>query len=123
MTEAAKGDSLNNPNGITWNASQKQFVLAPFGGNNVQAWEPGKGNPVTLTSGPGQYDGVEILSNGNVLISSWADSSVYIAHGGTHMVRMVRGVSAPADIGVDTKRNLVAVPRFNDGKVEYFKIQ
>ena len=122
VTEAAKGDSLNNPNGITWNASQKQFILAPFGGNDIQAWEPGK-PLVTLTTGPGQYDGVEALQNGNVLISSWADSSVYIAHGGTHMVRMVRGVSAPADIGVDTKRNLVLVPRFNDGKVEYYKIQ
>ena len=38
------------------------------------------------------------------------------------MMPLVRNVSAPADIGVDTKRNLVAVPRFNDNKVEYFRI-
>jgi hypothetical protein len=31
-------------------------------------------------------------------------------------------VSGPADIGVDTKRNIVAIPRFNDNKVDYYKI-
>jgi sugar lactone lactonase YvrE len=123
ITEAATGDSLVNPNGLTWDATRKAFLLAPFGSTNIQTWAPGQANPTTLTTGPGQYDGIELLANGNVLVSSWADSSVYVAHGGTHMVRMVRGVSAPADIGVDTKRNLVAVPRFNDGKVEYYKIQ
>jgi hypothetical protein len=38
------------------------------------------------------------------------------------MAPLVKNVSAPADIGVDTKRYRVAVPRFNDGKVEYFRI-
>ena len=118
----ASGDSLANPNGIAWDAANKRWVLAPFGGPNIQTLTAGQRNPVTLTTGPGGYDGVEVLANGNVLVSSWADSSVYIAHGGVHMVRMIKGVTAPADIGVDTKRNVVAVPRFNDAKVEYFRI-
>ena len=35
---------------------------------------------------------------------------------------MIRNVSATADIGVDTKRSLVAVPRLNDNKVDYYKL-
>ena len=73
-------------------------------------------------TGPGGYDGIEVMDNGNVLVSSWTDSTVYILHGGTHMMPLVKNVAAPADIGVDTKRNLVAIPRFNDGKVEYWRI-
>ena len=32
------------------------------------------------------------------------------------------GVNGPADIGVDTKRSVVAIPLFNDGKVAYYKL-
>jgi hypothetical protein len=121
VTEAAKGDSLANPNGIAWDAAGNRFILAAFGGNHLQAWAPGQATPTNLVSGPGQYDGIEI-HNGNILVSSWADSSVQIAHGGSHLMPLVRNVSAPADIGIDTKRNVLAIPRFNDGKVEYYKI-
>lgn len=122
VTEAARGDSLSNPNGIVWDATRNGFILAPFGGPSLQTWAPGQQNPATLVAGPGQYDGVEVLSNGNILVTSWADSAVHVVHGGSHMMPLIRNVSAPADIGVDTKRNVVAVPRFNDGKVEYYRI-
>jgi len=121
VTEAAKGDSLGNPNGIAWDAANNRFVLAPFGGNSVQTWSAGQAAPASLIAGPGQYDGVEVVPQG-ILVSSWADSAVHIIHGGTHMATLVSNVSAPADIGVDTKRNVVAIPRFNDGKVEYYSI-
>jgi sugar lactone lactonase YvrE len=122
VTEPAKGDSLGNPNGIAWDAVNNRFVLAPFGGNNVQTWSAGQANPATLASGPGGYDGIEVLPNGNVLVSSWTDSTVQVIHPGGHMTPLVKNVSAPADIGVDTKRNVLAVPRFNDAKVEYYRL-
>lgn len=122
VTEVASGDSLANPNGIAWDAAGNRWILAPFGGPNVQALSAGQKNPATLVAGPGGYDGVEVLANSNILVSSWTDSTVHIIHGGSHMMPLIRNVSAPADIGVDTKRNVVAVPRFNDGKVEYFRI-
>ena len=121
VTEAAKGDSLGNPNGIAWDAAGNRFVLAPFGGNSVQTWTSGQAAPANMIAGPGQYDGIEVVPQG-ILVSSWADSAVHIIHGGVHMATLVPNVSAPADIGVDTKRNVVAIPRFNDGKVEYYSI-
>jgi sugar lactone lactonase YvrE len=123
VTEAARGDSLGNPNGIAWDQAGNRFILAPFGSPNLQTWSPGQATPTTLVAGPGGYDGIEVLSNGNILVSSWTDSTVHIVHGGSHMMPLIRNVAAPADIGVDTKRNIVAIPRFNDGKVEYFRIQ
>ena len=110
-----------NPNGITWDAANKRWLLAPFGGTDVQTLAPAAKNPTKLVAGPGQYDGIEVLDDGRILVSSWADSAVHLITNGT-MTRIITGVSAPADIGVDTKRKIVAIPRFNDGKVEYFMI-
>src|SRR3954471_11964698 len=36
VSTVAEGDSLNNPNGLTWDAVGKRWLLAPFGGNHVQ---------------------------------------------------------------------------------------
>jgi hypothetical protein len=122
ITEAAKGDSLGNPNGIAWDQTGNRFILAPFGSPDLQSWKPGDATPTKLVSGPGGYDGIEVAANGNIYVSSWTDSTVYVVHGGSHMMPLVKNVSAPADIGIDTKRNVLAVPRFNDGKVEYYRL-
>ena len=120
VTEAATGDSLESPNGIAWDSTNARYVLAPFGGKDVQTWTPGQ-SPSKLADGPGQYDGIEVLRDGRVLVSSWADSSVYVVRNGT-MSKLVSGVSGPADIGVDSKRGVLAIPRFDQGQVEFWKI-
>jgi len=120
VTEAAKGDSLYGPNGITWDAANKRFLIASFTGKDVLSWTPGSA-PGHLVSGPGSYDGIEVLPGGGVLVSSWADSSVHLVQGG-QMSKLVTGVNGPADIGIDTKRNVLAVPLFTENKVAYFKL-
>lgn len=116
-----KADSLNAPNGIAWDGAGSRFVLAPFNGNAVQTWKEGDAKPATLATGPGQYDGVEVLADGRVLVSSWADSSINVIQGGT-LKKLINGVNAPADIGFDSKRSILAIPRFNENKVEFYKI-
>jgi sugar lactone lactonase YvrE len=120
VTEAATGDSLANPNGIAWDQANSRFVLAPFAGKDVQAWTPGNA-PTKIADGPGQYDGIEVLRDGRILVSSWADSSVYAVRDGK-MSKIVSTVSAPADIGVDSKRGVLAIPRFDQNQVEFWKI-
>ena len=38
------------------------------------------------------------------------------------MSALVKHVSGPADIGIDTKRNVLVVPRFTEDKIEFDKI-
>src|SRR4051812_821194 len=111
VTTIAEGDSLRNPNGLAYDAVGKRWVLAPFDGKDVQSMADGAKNPSMLATGPGSYDGIEVLQDGRIAVSSWADSAVYIISNGT-MTKAITGVEAPADIGVDTKRGLIAVPRF-----------
>ena len=114
-------DSLDWPNGITWDSTSGRFIIAPSGGKAIRTWKDGDRAATTLVSGPGNYDGVEVLADGRILVSSWADSAVHVIQNG-ELTTLVPNVSGPADIGVDTKRNILAIPRLNDNKVDYYKI-
>jgi sugar lactone lactonase YvrE len=116
-----KAVSLNAPNGITWDKTNSRFVLAPFSGNAVQSWKEGDKSTATLATGAGGYDGIEVLADGRVLVSSWTDSTVNAVKG-NRLSKIVTGVAGPADIGVDTKRNILAIPMFNDSKVAFFRV-
>jgi sugar lactone lactonase YvrE len=119
MTEEVKGDLLAGANGIAYDSANTRFILAPFGGKEVQTWRPGA-LPEPLATGPGMYDGVEIL-NGRIYVTSWADSAVHVIENG-RMRPFIRNLPSPADLGVDTRRTVLAVPRLNDGRVEYYKV-
>jgi hypothetical protein len=116
-TVAAQGDSLARPNGIAWDNANSRFVIAAFGGPSVLTWKKGDAAPAALASGPGQYDGIEVLDDGRILVSSWADSAVHVISNG-QMTKLVSSVEAPADIGYDTKRHQVLIPLFNANRVE-----
>jgi sugar lactone lactonase YvrE len=120
VTEAAKGDSLEGPNGITWDSANNRFIVVSFTGKDILGWTPGQ-SPAKIANGVGQFDGVEITRDGRVLVSSWADSSVY-AMRGNQLSKIISTVSAPADIGYDSKRNVVAIPRFDQNQVDFWKL-
>jgi sugar lactone lactonase YvrE len=119
---AIQSDSLGRPNGLTWDAKNSRFIVVAFGTNAVHGWAPGSKVVTTIATGPGQFDGVEITRDGRILVSSWADSSVSAINGNT-MSHIATGVEAPADIGLDPARGLLAVPLFNKGAVELWQLK
>jgi sugar lactone lactonase YvrE len=119
MTEEVKGEVLAGVNGITFDAPNTRFILAPFGRKEIQSWRPGA-LPEPLATGPGMYDGIEIV-NGRIYVTSWADSAVHVVENG-RMRKLIANLSSPADLGVDTRRGVLAVPRLNDGRIDYFKL-
>ncbi|HUF28273.1 MAG TPA: SMP-30/gluconolactonase/LRE family protein [Gemmatimonadaceae bacterium] len=122
VTVAIEGDTLARPNGITWDARNERFIVVQFGGTAVLGWRPGQAAPTRIAVGPGQFDGVEVLVDGRILVSSWADSSIHVIDA-TTMRRAIGGVNAPADIGVDRQRNRVLIPLFMDNRVEVWDLR
>ena len=67
-------------------------------------------------------DGIEVLPGGRVLVSAWNDSTVSeIA--GDRLRPLIRGVSAAADIGVDSEAGVVAIPLLREDRVEFWKLR
>ncbi|NUQ12610.1 MAG: SMP-30/gluconolactonase/LRE family protein [Gemmatimonadaceae bacterium] len=122
VTEVARGEAFRGANGIAWQDTTGKWLLAPASGTAVKTWVEGDSLPADLVTGPGQYDGIEALRDGRILVSSWADSAVHLITHGT-MSTLIAGVSGPADIGYDLRRGVVAVPRLLEGKVSFFQLK
>jgi sugar lactone lactonase YvrE len=121
ISVAVEGDTLGGPNGIAWDARNERFLIGSFAKPNILGWKLGDAAPTVVATGPGGFDGVEVLRNGRALISSWADSSLYALEPNGTLRRYLDGLPSPADIGFDTRRNRVAVPLFTANRVEIWQ--
>jgi sugar lactone lactonase YvrE len=120
----ALGDSaLGAPNGITWDAANRRFLVVPYGGGKaVRAWMPESATLTDVgTSAGGRFDGVEALADGRIVVASQADSSIHVFTGGTGRP-VIRVAGRPADIAVDTRRNRVAIPYIALNRVEIWQL-
>jgi sugar lactone lactonase YvrE len=121
VSVALATDSLESPNGITWDRNGKRFIVVPFNGSRrILAWRIGEKQPTQIGFGRGQFDGVEVLPDDRLVVTSWADSSISIRDGARETI--IRDVPSPADIGIDTKRMRIAVPELMKDRVELFTI-
>jgi hypothetical protein len=116
---ALQSDSLAGPNGITWDGKRGQFIVVPFAGNVVRAWAPGSKTTVPVATTKGQLDGVELLDEQRLLVTSWADSSLFILDQAGTATTVAGGLPSPADIGIDTRRSRVAIPLLMENRVEF----
>lgn len=118
---AIEADAIGGANGIAWDGANGRFVIVPFSDRTIFTWKKGDLQPTALTTGPGGYDGIEMIGGGRMLVSSWADSSVHLYSGETHR-RVITGKTNPADIGWDSRRNRVLIPLFSDNAVEIWSM-
>ncbi|WKW13597.1 hypothetical protein Strain138_002921 [Pseudogemmatithrix spongiicola] len=109
-------------NGIAFDAGNNRWLIVGFNSPSVFGWTAGTDSVTVLGSGPGGGDGIVILKDGRALYSSWADSSLYVFENGTS-TKLRGGLNAPADIGYDPRRHIVAVPLFTENRVELWQLK
>ena len=125
ISVAAEGFQLGQPNGITWDDVAKRWIVLSFDkfAGQVMANPSGSAKPqlIRTRAGGGQLDGVEVLNDGAVVFTSWADSSVHLLANGRDRP-IIREVPVAADIGMDTKRNNLAIPLSMLGHVQVWSL-
>lgn len=119
-TTALTSPKLEAPNGIAWDTREQRFVIVSFGGKGIYGWKPGDKDVTTLGSGPGQQDGVVTLPDGRIVVTSWADSSLFVLHKG-EVQKVASGIVSPADIDFSEKDSRVAVPQLMANKVQFWE--
>jgi hypothetical protein len=121
-TVALTSPKLEGPNGITWDPQQKRFVIVSFMGKGIHGWKPGDKDIQSIGTGPGQQDGVVMLPDGRLLVTSWTDSSLFVMENGQSR-KVASGLASPADIDVSPKDSRVAVPQLMLNKVQFLEVQ
>jgi sugar lactone lactonase YvrE len=117
----AQGPDLGRPNGLTPDSAG--LLVVTFGSGAIYRLDPLTGQRTDLPGPPqGQLDGVVRLTDGSILVSSWAASRIFqMGQGGATMVG--DSVPSPADIGLDAGRSRVLIPVFNENRVVIQPVQ
>ncbi len=116
----AKGKELAGPNGLAWSA-KGLLVNALMGNELSRLTDDGKREDVTKLPNGG-LDG--LLVNGDTVIcSSWGASTIYRGKLGGTFEPIIQNVKGPADIGWDSKRSRILVPRFMEDQIEVFELK
>jgi sugar lactone lactonase YvrE len=121
VNEAVRFDGSPGPNGVLFNEATGRVLVVPFATGTIYEWTPGSTTVDSVGAGPGSFDGAVRLADGRILISSWADSTVHEFANGT-LTPLIRGVPAPAELGVNEKTNVIAIPLFELGRVEFWQV-
>lgn len=123
VSTVASGLELRLPNGITWDPHGRRWIVVsfdPFAGD-VAAMPAQGASRQLLFRAKGRLDGVEVLSDGSILYTSWADSSVHLLAGSQDR-QLLREVPEAADLGVDTRRGRIAVPLATLDRVQLWSL-
>lgn len=120
VTVALATDSLAEPSGIVWDRRGKRFVIVSFGGSTILSWRPGDAQPRIIGYNRGQMDGVAVLPDGRLLVTSWKDSTLTIR--AADNLTSIGGFPSAAHLGVDTRRDRVAVPLPTKNRVDIWAI-
>ncbi|MEX0771350.1 MAG: hypothetical protein WD035_11480 [Balneolaceae bacterium] len=118
-----EGSLPHPPNGITLDPASHQLVLAPWNeALTFYAWDPSEEslNEFTQAGSGGNFDGIEFL-NGRMLAASQVDSSLHVIENGSDFL-LIHTPGRPADIGLDTQRNQVAVPYIDLNRVDIWQL-
>lgn len=116
-----KSKDLHGPNGLLVTADAVHVVS--FGANELQTYDlkgKKKGDFASLPNGG--LDGI-VAAGDEVLVSSWGGKAVYRGKPGGEWKAAFTELEAPADIGFDSKRKRVLVPRFQGNTVEAWTLE
>jgi sugar lactone lactonase YvrE len=120
-TIALSTDRLMRPNGIALDRRLERFIIASYGGDTIFAWKPGSGSLIPLASGPGQFDGIEMIADGRVFVTSQATGSVWeLRESG--LVEVITNLPSAADLGYDVRRNRFMIPLLGQNSVMIYEV-
>jgi len=117
----AKGKDLGGPNGLI--AVSNGVLVNTFNSDEVYRIDE-KGEKHDMTKVPtGGLDGMVQLADNVLLVSSWKGSAIYRGSLGGKFDVILSGLAGAADIGFDSKRKRVLVPRFMDNAIEVYDLK
>jgi sugar lactone lactonase YvrE len=119
LSTLIKGEQLGAPNGLF--ADAQGVWVATWQGKLYRVTNDGK-QETAITVPGAQLDGLLKTADGQVIVTSWEKSMVYLGTADGQFSPLLADLKAPADIGFDTQRNQLLVPQFMDNAIQIQKL-
>jgi hypothetical protein len=116
----AKYKELGAPNGLL--ATNSGLYVVTFASGELYKLGDNGTRQDVMALPSGGLDGIVAVGE-SLLISSWQGSAVLRGPSKGPFEPVLSGLKGPADIGFDTKRQRVLVPRFMDNAVEVYELK
>jgi len=107
---------LGAPNGVATMGNGSAIYVTFMSGQVFGVNSEGEPSEILSVEGA-QFDGVEVIGDGRVLVSNWTSSCVHLLGLDGTLTCAMPDLQAPADIGFDAARGHVLVPLFNANEV------
>jgi sugar lactone lactonase YvrE len=117
VTKMAEGEALNRPNGLHY---ADALHMVTFGSNQLHRVAKSGKTEVIAELPKGGLDGLVVLDDERVLVSSWECQCIYAGPPKGPFEPAISDVKAPADFGWDSRRKRVLVPLFEDDAVVFY---
>jgi hypothetical protein len=117
----AKGKELGGPNGLALGAGNTLVANTLLGDEVYRLTDKGARDVVTKVPGS-MLDGL-VAMNDMLIVSSWKTETIYRGPLGGKFEPIITKVKGVADLGYDSKRNRLLVPRFLDDTVEVYELK
>jgi hypothetical protein len=117
----AKDKELGGPNGLALGVGNSLLANTIKGDEVYRITDKGARDVVTKLPG-GQLDGLLVIDD-SLIISSWKTETVYRGPLGGTFKKILTKVRGVADLGYDSKRKRLLVPRFLDDTVEVYDLK
>jgi hypothetical protein len=117
----AKDPELGGPNGLALGVGNVLIANTIKGDEVYRITDKGARDVITKLPG-GQLDGLVVIED-SLIISSWKTETVYRGPLGGKFKPLLTKVRGVADLGYDSKRKRLLVPRFLDDMVEVYDLK
>jgi sugar lactone lactonase YvrE len=112
-------------NGLTFDADGRMYC-ASYEAHEIYQVDPSgveEPRPLGLAKHFAGLDSIEILADGTMIVSDVKGNRIYSVSADHKSVQSLAEVDAPADVGLDRKRNLLYVPMLYKGQVAIYKLK
>jgi hypothetical protein len=108
-------EKLSSPNGIA--ARGQKLYVASFSSPQLTVLTKEGSVLEELPLSSGGLDGLVMTIDGSAYLSSWDSSSIIKRTPSGELSTLIEELDAPADIGLDSKRNRLLIPLFKQNEV------
>ncbi len=124
ISAIAKGAALGGPNGLN---------IHPLSGKLINVtWETGKiqeidsAGSIKIIAEDKRFknlDGIDFDNKGNMYVSSFTGGEIYKIAPDLKIEVFLKGLTTPADINIDRKKNLLLIPSFEGNSAKSIEIK